>query len=367
MSFKNELIKKIRNNNIENIPINILREIPCDILNSELDENQKDVFSDIIVKYYYDKGFPFYQLSDKKTKNVLIKMYSCDVNTLDVSNNEIQQNMLGLNLANSFHKQMWSVKCRNSLTPMDIFNDKDFFKQAIKKRLKYSDTPLQDLNIRKSLKIFSGAQSVSNFRPTVAKYMYEKYSNGGFVLDPSAGYSGRLIGAITSNIKRYDGIEPCSETYNCNIKAYNKIVYLIKEINRDNLFTTYCYPKVNFYKEAFEDFNTNQKYDLVFTSPPYFNIEKYSYENTQSWIRYKTYENWKEKFLKVLIEKSYDFLCNKGFFALNAGGEPLVEDTKEYIVKTFGGIHEIKYMRLSSIMGAKKDKFKLEPILITQK
>ena len=35
--------------------------------------------------------------------------------------------------------------------------------------------------------------------------------------------------------------------------------------------------------------------DLIFTSPPYFNTEKYSEDDTQSWVRYKKIDDWNEK------------------------------------------------------------------------
>ena len=37
--------------------------------------------------------------------------------------------------------------------------------------------------------------------------------------------------------------------------------------------------------------------DIVFTSPPYFSVEKYSYDETQSWVRYKDINSWNELFL----------------------------------------------------------------------
>ena len=35
----------------------------------------------------------------------------------------------------------------------------------------------------------------------------------------------------------------------------------------------------------------------MFTSPPYFNVERYSYDDTQSWVRYKTINDWNKDFL----------------------------------------------------------------------
>ena len=33
--------------------------------------------------------------------------------------------------------------------------------------------------------------------------------------------------------------------------------------------------------------------DLIITSPPYFSVERYSYDDTQSWVRHKNIDRWK--------------------------------------------------------------------------
>ena len=68
--------------------------------------------------------------------------------------------------------------------------------------------------IRQSLKIYNGISSVSNFRPTAAKYIYDTYGGDGVTWDMSCGWGGRLLGALSSNsIKKYIGTEPSSKTF----------------------------------------------------------------------------------------------------------------------------------------------------------
>ena len=43
-------------------------------------------------------------------------------------------------------------------------------------------------------------------------------------------------------------------------------------------------------------------FDTVFTSPPYFNVERYSYDDTQSWVKYKDIKDWNEKFLQKTLK-----------------------------------------------------------------
>ena len=54
-----------------------------------------------------------------------------------------------------------------------------------------------------------------------------------------------------------------------------------------------------------------RKYDLALTSPPYYNLEKYSDEANQS-HHYGTYEDWVEKFLKPVVHGVLDKLVEGG-------------------------------------------------------
>mgnify|MGYP001410059017 CR=1 FL=1 len=60
-------------------------------------------------------------------------------------------------------------------------------------------------------------------------------------------------------------------------------------------------------EDAAEDcsvaFGSN-KYDLIFTSPPYFNAEQYNGgKDKQTWCRYTTEDDWLTKFLFPVLEK----------------------------------------------------------------
>jgi hypothetical protein len=184
-----------------------ISKIPCSILKLLSDTEINNVVT-IVIEHYYKKGFPYYPIDQLKIKKEYESLLKFDVSRLELENNHLQQFMLGLNTVNAFHPEMWSTPCKNAKTPMEIFNNEDLFRTALTKRIKYSDTCLVDFNIRKSLKAF-GVQSVSNFRPTIAKWVYENFCvPNGSVLDPCAGYGGRLMGAFCSHIDRYVGVDP---------------------------------------------------------------------------------------------------------------------------------------------------------------
>ena len=133
-------------------------------------------------------------------------------------------------------------------------------------------TYISDSGIRKMLKIYSGVQGVSNFRPTAAATIYDVFAKDGVVWDMSGGWGGRLLGAIVSGVKRYIATEPSIETY-------KGLIELSDDYGRD--IDTWIY------NMGSEDYQPHKNsLDLCFTSPPYFDLEKYSNEDTQSYIKY---------------------------------------------------------------------------------
>ena len=327
--------------------------VPCSLLKT-LPQKEIEKAVDIVIDYYYEKGFPYYE--GEKRSNEFSRMTDFDVSRLELPDNNLQQFMLGLSTANYYHPEMWHVRCNKAKTPYEVFTNRELFKTALLKRIKYSDTPLYPYNIRKSLKAF-GAQSVSNFRPTIAKWVYTRYAPvGGDVLDPCAGYGGRLMGAMSSHLKSYTGVDPNTVTQSNNKRMVS------------DFYTSTV--KVELVSIPFEEYDvTSGYYDLVFTSPPYFNIEKYSEDENQSWVRYKTMPVWIDSFLRPLIRNSMNGLKHGGYFAINVGGQ-IVDETYNIGCDMFGSRPEIYHMRLSKILGNGKKaetSHKTEPIMIWRK
>lgn len=354
------LLDKIRND-INNITYDVICEIPNDVIHNYFTESEIDIIIKKIIQFYREAGFPYYEYDDKKMRSDYHNALQSKISDIEISDNELQQNMSGLYFLNFFHPEMWEVRCNKSRTPMEVFNDDSLLYNAIRKRISMSDSKMAPFNIRKSIKVFSGSQSVSNFRPTIAKYIYDKYAPiNATVLDPCMGYGGRMLGAyMSTKVVEYTGIDPNGVTIKNNIKIYDELKQ-----------HPYPYKELRFIELPFEDFETDEKYDLIFTSPPYFNIEKYSNDSTQSWVRYPTLEGWLDGFLHPLVEKSYNFLKSDGYFIINIDGGSKIIDPFVEMAEEFFTLVETKYMRLSKVLGNRqtnKDKFKLEPIFIFKK
>jgi hypothetical protein len=132
-------------------------------------------------------------------------------------------------------------------------------------------------------------------------------------LDPTAGWGDRLRCAIEYGCN-YTGIDsnPDMEQPYKNIikdKASDPSKYKIK-IGR------------------FQSVRLQEKYDLVFTSPPFYTKEKY-----EGMIEWKNVEEFLKEFLKPLFDKSSKHLKKNGHLVLyieDIGTEPFIDLMKGY-------------------------------------
>lgn len=173
----------------------------------------------------------------------------------------------------------------------------------------------------------------TNFLPVVARQFYEMWPAGTVkhVLDPCAGFGGRLLGAWTSrNVQTYVGIDPNTRLqrpyqqmigwlqrhfpYTVNGGSGPKTATIISQPAEDvplDLLMSYLPP------------DNNGGYDLAFTSPPYFTKEQYNnQESTQSNIRYPVYDQWRNGFLFPMMKLCYNALRQGGILAINIMGAP---------------------------------------------
>jgi hypothetical protein len=316
---------------------------------------QLNEFAIEIFDFYRKKGFPYYTSTIQERYSDFRKLQALDYRKY-LKDDVVTQTMHGLSLAWYYHPHAWEVQCNNLLTPMDIFNDDEKFLKAILKRLKFG-TNISANGIRKVLKIFSGAQAVSNFRPSAAGCIYDHYAGDGVVWDMSCGFGGRLLGAVTSNsVKKYIGTDPSTKTYEglCQfVKEFKGTHDKVVELHQLG-------------SEAFKP--DKNSLDLCFTSPPYFNCEKYADEDTQSFMKYDTKEKWLNGFFWDTILNCHWGLKNNGTLIINIASVksyPTICEDIVRIVEGRGFIHEktLQY----SLSAINRGGFKYEPMFVFRK
>jgi hypothetical protein len=314
---------------------------------------------DVIFRYYRQIGFPHYNINTFEKQTHFYQLQNFDETTI-FKDGKLDQTMHSLRLAWSYFPHHWDVRCGNSVSPMEAFNDDDILRKVIRKTWDWvishqDNNKFTENRFRQNLKVYGASQSVSNFRPSAAKWIYNTYGNGGVVWDMSMGWGGRLLGFLASNCHTYIGTEPSTKTFNglCDMK--NDFNYIGKGVILHNLGS--------------EVFNPDsESLDLCFTSPPYFNTELYSTEETQSYIKYPTQDMWLNGFLRDTMSNCYIGLKEGAHMLINIANTPTnkwIEGGTISLANELGFTHiDTIYLVLSSIAGNGQ---KLEPIFVFKK
>lgn len=198
----------------------------------------------------------------------------------------------------------------------------DLFQENKKKILDDFEKKKIDINYHNiSEYLFSNFSQCTNFNNTVVVSLL-KFFKPVKVLDFSAGWGDRLIGAIAYDCE-YTGIDPS----NCMNPIYKKMIntLCLKEKRK----------QYNIIKDGFENVEVKKNYyDLVFTSPPFFDLEVYEDSENQSVQKFDTVEKWKNDFLFPSIKKSFDSLKKNKHLALyitDYKNNYYIQDMKNYI------------------------------------
>ena len=246
-------------------------------------------------------------------------------------------------------------------------------------------------------------QPAVNFPPLTARWIYENYTNHIpkeetlNIYDPSSGWGGRILGAMSSHRKiHYIGTDPNTDNF-INELGITRYEYVA------NFFNDECLESNSFWEEEKNTYHVFQegsehignhpdfqqykgKLDLVFTSPPYFDREQYSSDETQSFKSYPEYDDWRDNFLKPTLENAFHSLRNDRYLLWNIADikigkdkfHPLEQDSID-ILTNLGMEYQGKLkMLMTSMVGVdqsnvknsvviEKKALKYEPIFVFYK
>lgn len=316
-------------------------------------DRELEDFIEKIFCYYREHGFPYQNTDIEYRKKEFNKLINFDYTSV-IKGDVIGQTMHGLGLAWSYFPHAYNVRSAKFISPLEAFNNDDIFKAIIRKRLKMG-TYISDSGILKMIRIYSGVQGVSNFRPTAAAAIYTNYAPNGVVWDMSGGWGGRMLGAITSGVDTYICTEPSTKTCKGLTEIANDFG------GETSIAVKNC---------GSEDYKPPKDFlDLCFTSPPYFDLEKYSDEETQSYIKFKTKKEWSEGFLSQTIENCFNGLKTGKYLLLNIADPKgkaniCLEEESVKIAEKIGFKYEgFLKLALSNVkMESDREKYKYEPI-----
>lgn len=201
---------------------------------------------------------------------------------------------VGSESSNRFH---WNTRmaCDSLASPSP---SRSWFDRKIRKSVEasqyYKDNPKVALSMRKYI--------CATFRPSAAKAIYDAFSAES-VYDPCGGWGDRLSAAMSLGIRYH-----CRDVNPLVFPAYSEQVYRYAD---ESKFDSYTFEL----RGSEVDAPQIGEFDLCFTSPPYYKIEKYQ-GNGQS-HEYKGMFAWLTEFLFPMFSNAFSVLKNNGHFVIN--------------------------------------------------
>ena len=321
---------------------------------STFTEVEMENYVDKVFNYYRSKGFPYFNTDQEYRDKEFAKLMGYDDSFL-YQEGDVKQTMHGLALAWSYFPHSFDVKCNSAMTPIQCFNDDEKLIKVIRKRIRMGDN-MSDNGLRKMIKMFSGVQAVSNFRPTAASAIYKCFTQeGDTVYDMSSGFGGRLLGSIKAGVN-YVGVDP-------SLKTHQGLV---------DISSRYA-PNSKIILSGSEDYEPEpNSIDFAFTSPPYFDTEKYSDDEGQSYIKYPSQKDWLEGFLLRTFENVHLGLKDDKYMVINIANvksyHNLEEDTVKVAESAGFKLKSVDRLLLSNSTFKKgKSAYKSEPLFIFKK
>jgi hypothetical protein len=198
-------------------------------------------------------------------------------------------------------------KGRGSNSLKDRFLDDTKLKRAIRIcfEMREGQKLVYPTALRRSLELVTG-ENIQNFKPQNARAIVEHLCPvlWGNIYDYSAGYGGRLLGVGSSNMNyNYTAVDPNTETVNY-LQYFNSLIKQATGVEGTIV------------QSVSEDYQPKD-IDLAFSSPPYFNLEKYSDEPTQCMVNYTTLDEWFDGYVVPTMTNIHNGLNSDGVFATN--------------------------------------------------
>ena len=202
-----------------------------------------------------------------------------------------------------------ATKSRKGMNFYEFVCDLKYQARPYIKNLLVKQEHLKINELTKLYRIYSlHCGSVALFKPLKAIELYKRFNPSVAVLDPCMGWGGRMVGAVVAKVPQYIGID-----LNVNLKEpYKKMIDKLNELTTGsdhgqkgttNIETHFC--------DAVTFDYSKLSYDMILTSPPYYNIELYSC------CASRTKKEWNEEFYRPLFMTVWKHLLIKGWMCLN--------------------------------------------------
>jgi RimJ/RimL family protein N-acetyltransferase/16S rRNA G966 N2-methylase RsmD len=241
------------------------------------------------------------------------------------------ENYEKFNILSDMFNEENRMKCKKltaKYSPYDFFINN---KEKIEEECLKTYGKITNQNMRET--IWSMVKECESFKPLNLKIIIDLFKVKS-ILDFSSGWGDRLITAMACDVE-YTGIDANKNLF----PNYQEMISFFKKSPEK-------YVMINGRAEDVEI--PDRDYDLVFTSPPYFDLEIYTNNKNQSISKYNQENVWFENFLKIAIERCLEKLQDKGHLVLVINQKSYKE---RYVTKMIHFINNLTDMHFLGVIG----------------
>jgi 16S rRNA G966 N2-methylase RsmD len=199
-------------------------------------------------------------------------------------------------------RHFWDVTNHKGISVKSLFTQENLEKALLANLMMHS-TPYPT-EIRRMLVAYGSLGNVTKYRTVTSKAIVQ-YFKAKRVLDPCAGWGGRMLGTLSA----------APDTYYCGCEPDPNTCQALLSILEDDAIPTTASDRADIWGEPAEavlpTLKSFEKFDLVLTSPPYFNLELYT-SGSQSVNQWTSWTQWVENWLKPVILGSLACLKETG-------------------------------------------------------
>ena len=215
----------------------------------------------------------------------------------------VNSNSTGTNVLKHFCSELFYASkgsAKSSLSCKEVFDNDEQLKSILKNRMGYNsstegglDRPyvfaMSNKMLLQGMRSSGKGYMTSTFKPILAKAIYRHLLAGqseARVFDFSAGWGARALGAGIVPGLEYHAIDPLTaDCINDMMKNYD-IAGEVYKGGSENV-TTY---------DSIIKAGLKNTFSTAWSSPPYFDLEIYSTELSQSTMRFPVYQTWLEQY-----------------------------------------------------------------------
>ena len=253
-------------------------------------KKQYDKVIPLIIGEFLDAGFYETEKYFQKEIDINKEYKSLMKDTVDIDKISAQKTSKSNAIIRKYMPHIHEVEDYNGNNILKLWTE-----EKLKKAFKSLDKPNRTVNsqlseIKRAIKF----NPVTIYSPIMTKSIVKELDCK-TVFDPCIGWGGRMIGTTClGDDYHYTGCEPFTKTF-LGLRDMVKDIGLEKQ--------------VDIYHSPVEDMLgalNEKRFDMCLTSPPYYDLEVYSHEDSQSIKQYPSYDEWLNEFIKPII----DFVCS---------------------------------------------------------